>query len=580
MPAKASRHNNTGSNVAHLEGETPVDSSNNSTHKKFNTKRGCICGGKYLEALNADAGNASTRGELVSLEIDMPLTYTKTAEDHGEEVILLEFAPGDKENPFNWSSFRKAYSTALLCLMTLTIGLATTAYSSGIGSMCKDFGVEKEIGQLGLFLFNITCALAPLFLAPFCELVGRKLVYVGAYCCFTLTFIGLSLGKNIGTILVLRALLGLFGCVGTILVGGTFSDMYIPDKRSGPMALFSYIAILGTVGAPIYAGFIDMTIGWRWIEGIQGLSCVPLLIVILLTFKETRGGVTLKKRAKAIRAATNNEMYKSKMDLEARNIKQMLHNSSVKAIHMLATEPVVFAFGLWISFAWFLAFLFLSVIPITFTEKHGWNEGVSGLPYIALCIGVTLGYGLNYFQIRKYNQLMKERNGNVAPEARLYGALFGAIWLPIGLFIYSFTQYGYLTWVGPVIALALIAFGIFFIFESCYSFTADCYGENSSSAIAGQGLMRNTLGAISPLFANQFFHNMGSQWAGLLLALVAVLLTTLPFVMYKFGPALRARSKLAEVMQAEVEDSDIEGEKTNNAIDGQPGGTLMDPQRV
>jgi hypothetical protein len=34
------------------------------------------------------------------------------------------------------------------------------------------------------------------------------------------------------------------------------------------------------------------------------------------------------------------------MDLEAEDIKEMLRNSSSKAIHMLLTEPVVFSFGL------------------------------------------------------------------------------------------------------------------------------------------------------------------------------------------------------------------------------------------
>ena len=68
----------------------------------------------------------------------------------------------------------------------------------------------------------------------------------------------------------------------------------------------------------------------------------------------------------------------------------MLHNSLVKAIHMLPTEPVVFSFDLWIGYAWAVIFLFLSVIPITFEEKRGWSEGVGGLPYISLCIGVTV----------------------------------------------------------------------------------------------------------------------------------------------------------------------------------------------
>lgn len=373
MVRKSHHQNN---NVAHVEGNAESSQSSTNNEKPVQKFKGCVAGGQYLQALHAEEDKGASHGPLTEVEIDMPLTYFDHHRHEGEDFILLRFAPGDAENPFNWSNARKSMSTALLCLMTLTIGLATTAYSSGVSSMCSEFGVSTEIGQLGLFLFNFVCALAPMFLAPFCELVGRKVIYVGAYMCFCITFIGLSLGKNIATILVMRAFLGLFGCVGTILVGGTFDDMYPPEKRSRPMALFSYVAILGTVGAPIYAGFIDQAIGWRWIEGVQGLSCVPLLIIILVFFKETRGGVTLHKRAKALRAATGDERYKAQMDLEARNIKQMLNASSVKAVKMLATEPVVFAFGLWIAFAWFLTFLFLSVIPITFTEKHGWNEGV------------------------------------------------------------------------------------------------------------------------------------------------------------------------------------------------------------
>ncbi|KAF2091001.1 MFS general substrate transporter [Saccharata proteae CBS 121410] len=541
--------------VAHLEGNaTPSSGPSSTAEKPFFGEKGRIAGGKYLESIQGgeDARNAD-HGPLKEVDIDMPLTLTEVIKKDGEEHILLNFASGDTENPFNWPTKRKAFITALLCCMTLFIGLATTAYSSGISSMVEDLGVSTELGELGLFCFNFTCALAPLFLAPFCELVGRKVIYTGAYAGFIIVFIGLALGKNIATILVMRTFSGLFGCVGTILVGGTFSDMYPSESRARPMALFSYVAILGTVGAPIYAGFIDMTIGWRWIEGIQGLSNVPLFIIILFFFRETRGGVVLKKRAKALRAATGDQRYKSRMDLEARNVKEMLHASSVKAVKMLATEPVVLAFGLWIAFAWFLTFLFLSAIPITFQEHHGWNEGVAGLPYISLCVGVTIGWLANFLQIRKYESLMKEKNGHVLPEARLYGAMFGAIWLPIGLFIYSFTQYAFVSWVGPLIALAPIAIGIFFVFEATYSFTADCYGENSSSAIAGQGLMRNTLGAVSPLFATQFFHNVGSQYAGLILALIATVLTFIPFVMFKWGHILRARSKLAETEDGEEE---------------------------
>lgn len=411
--------------------------------------------------------------------------------------------------------------------------------------MIKDLHTTTEVAQLGLFSFNFVCAISPMFLAPFCELAGRQIVYVGAYLCFSLLFIGLALCKNIYGEIILRAFLGLFGCVGTILVGGTFDDIYQPAQRAVPMATFAWIAILGTVSAPIYCGFIDMKIRWRWVEGIQGLSNIPLLICVALFFKETRGEAVLGKRLTTIRKATNDGSYMTAGKLVAPDLKAMLYSSSVKAVYMLCTESVVFFFGLWIAFSWFLTFLFLSVIGITFKGNHGWNEGLAGLPYIGLALGCTAAYFLNFFQIQKYNKVNEETGGKAPPEARLYGCMCGAPALPIGLFIYSFTQYSFVHWIGPCIGLFLIAFGIFWIFESCYSYLADCYGPNSSSAIAGTGLMRNTLGATSPLYASYFFNNVGSQYAGLILSLIAVALTFLPYILFKWGPQVRARSKQA-----------------------------------
>ncbi|KAI5293379.1 hypothetical protein KEM52_005594 [Ascosphaera acerosa] len=524
--------------------------SESSRSVKDDPSRGFLVGGSHVGAENSYPTNGYP---VRQVDFDFPLTKFKKVNQDGTDYFVLDYVDGDKENPFNWPGAKKAYISSLLLLQTLMIGFGTTAYSAGINSMVEHFHKSTELGQLGLFCFNFACALAPLFLAPFCELVGRKVIYSGAFTLFALTFIGLSLGKNIATILVLRVLQGLFGCVGTILVGGTFSDMYVTAERAIPMATFSFIAIFGTVAAPIYAGFIDQQIGWRWLEGIQGMANIPLCILVTFTLQETRGGVFLKKRAQVLRAALGDQRYKSPMELESHNVKQMLHTSCVKAIKMLITEPVVLVFGLWIAFAWGVTFLFLSVIPITFTEHHGWREGVAGLPYISLAIGTTIAFGLNFFQIRKYESVCA-REGRAVPEARLYGAMAGGCMLPIGLFIYSFTQYPFVHWMGPMIALAPIAIGIFFIFESCYSYTSDCYGENSSSAIAGQGFFRNTLGAVTPLFASQFFHNVGSQYAGLILACVSAILSIIPFVLFKYGPALRARSRLARMGQAAAEE--------------------------
>jgi hypothetical protein len=181
---------------------------------------GRLCGGKHMTADVEDID--SDCGAIKTVECDMPLTLTEMVKHEDKEYIVLTFATGDKENPFNWNPWYKRSITTMLNLMTLFIGLATTAYSSGINSMCAEFGVPTIMGQLGLFTFNISCAIAPMLLAPFCELVGRRIVYGGAFSCFSILFIGLALAKDISTIIGLRLLLGLFGCVGTILVGGKY----------------------------------------------------------------------------------------------------------------------------------------------------------------------------------------------------------------------------------------------------------------------------------------------------------------------------------------------------------------------
>jgi hypothetical protein len=86
--------------------------------------------------------------------------------------------------------------------------------------------------------------------------------------------------------------------------------------------------------------------------------------------------------------------------------------------------------------------------------------------------------------------------------------------------------------------------GIFFIFGSTYSFSPDCYGENSSSAIAGQGLRRYILGGVVPLFASQL---LVSQCAILILAIFGTLLAFITFVVFKCGDILRERSQLGSV---------------------------------
>lgn len=62
------------------------------------------------------------------------------------------------------------------------------------------------------------------------------------------------------------------------------------------------------------------------------------------------------------------------------------------------------------------------------------------------------------------------------------------------------------------------------------------------------------------------YDGLGAEWASSLVGFVALLLMPIPFVLYKFGPALRNRSRYAPtksdptVEEEEKEMQDIDGD--------------------
>ncbi|KAE9395012.1 MFS general substrate transporter [Gymnopus androsaceus JB14] len=446
------------------------------------------------------------------------LTSTKDG-----DYIIISWPEGDPENPMNWDKTKKWTTTMLLCLMCLFIGLSTAGYSAGIAKMTEELGVSVEAGEVGMFVFNASFAIVPMFLGPLSEFLGRNLVYLGCYAMFCIWFIPIALAKNIGTVIVCRFLSGCFGAAGTTIIPGTLVDIWTTEER-------------GTVSAPLYNGYIDQNLGWRWIEWIQLIANGALFACELLLLRETRGSLLLARRAKKMRKETGDQRYRAPSELEAVSIKDLLHASTTRAALLLVREPVVFFFSLWLAFAWAMVFLFFSVISLTFVGNHGFSEGAGGLPYISCIIGTFFGLGACFHQKYLYDSATRKNNGVPVPEARLYWSTVGAVLLPISLFWFSWTQFSSVPWIVPC---------IYMIFDAVQNYLADGYGEYASSAISAQGFVRNMLAASFPLFSRQMFDNMKYQWAGTMLALIATVMVPLPFILIKYGGSIREKSPYA-----------------------------------
>lgn len=171
-----------------------------------------------------------------------------------------------------------------------------------------------------------------------------------------------------------------------------------------------------------------------------------------------------------------------------------------------------------------------------------------------------------FFDATKYRKEMARTQNRVAPEHRLYSALVGCWFVPIGLFVgetntelsvapplpygfsnssqwYAWTPRSSVHWIVPVLAGIPFGWGTLASFLSCMSYIVDTYTvTNSASAVAANGVIRFLLGAVFPLFIIQVYEALGIHWAGSLFAFISVAMIPVPWFFFWRGKGLRERS--------------------------------------
>ncbi|EXJ96089.1 hypothetical protein A1O1_01215 [Capronia coronata CBS 617.96] len=240
--------------------------------------------------------------------------------------------------------------------------------------------------------------------------------------------------------------------------------------------------------------------------------------------------------------------YKVAADDSRSSLAHMLYLSLTIPFKLLATEPVVFFFSLWISFAWALLYMTFSVLPLVFSTRHGFTTEQNGAVFAAITIGTVVATVVSIFQPILTNRRWPKLT--TSPEGRLYFVCLESALLPVGLFWFGWTTSASVHWISPVLAIGVAEMGIFVIYLAVFNYLADVYHRYASSALAAQSFMRNTLAAVFPLFTDQMFRTLGYPAASSLLGGISAVLTLVPWVLLFNGEKIRARSKIARQIMA------------------------------
>ncbi|KAF8320058.1 drug transporter [Clavulina sp. PMI_390] len=454
-----------------------------------------------------------------------------------DSEFIVDWAENDSGNPFHWSKTRKWTVTISVSTISGFSAAASSIIAIGFPSMQNDLKCTEFQATLSLALYPLGFALTPLILAPLSEEWGRRPIYLASSFLFTMLFLPIALATDIHAVMGLRFLQGAAASTGSAMVGGTLADIWTTEERGNPMSLFSF-AVLGVCGiAPAISGAVETSLGWRWIQWIGMIaSGVFLVFLVLYGAPETRGTILLAHRAKQLREKTGDLRYRT--PYPPPNLRQLIWLSTTRSIYFLFTEPIVTSFSLWIGFAWGLVYVLLDSIGIVFKELYGFNSWQIGLVFLTLTVGTAIGLALNPYQ----EHLYRKNYARIGPEARLYSACAAGVTFSLGSFLYAWTSYPFVPWIAPCIGIVIIIASVFAIYQAVFNYMADC----------------NVMGMAFPLFTRQLYKTLTFRWGAVL--------APIPFILFWFGPNIRARSKFASGIVSSKAVRDNEAELAGNKL--------------
>lgn len=189
---------------------------------------------------------------------------------------------------------------------------------------------------------------------------------------------------------------------------------------------------------------------------------------------------------------------------------------------------------------------------------RGWSLGQTGLAFLGIGLGTMLGIVAEPLIRKMINSHKKDpETGKVPPEASVSIICIAAILCPIGQLWFSWTCVPItIHWVWPILAGIPFGAGNTLVFIYGTNYLAGSYGIYSASALAGNSVVRSIVGGTLPLAGPAMYGALKPQWAGTLLGLVQVFLIPIPFIFYKWGSKIRAKSPLIKQMREEQERND------------------------
>ncbi|OXG97628.1 hypothetical protein C345_02003 [Cryptococcus neoformans A2-102-5] len=448
------------------------------------------------------------------------------------------------------STIRSVRSTRHCSKNVTTVVSVSAAYLTACSSLASftypameaEFGVSRLVCTLSVSLFVLGMAIGPLLTGPISEFTGRRRVLLCSIVCNFLLNIPVAFANNISVHLVFRFLSGFAGAAFGAVSGGVISDVF-PNKKVGtPMIIFTTVMLIGPVIGAIISALINANANWRWTYITVIIWAFVLSVLVYFLVPETSAAQLLTQKARRRRRETGEGKWQSPAEREDRSVLLAFRHSLGTPFVLLSTQMMVLFLDLWSSLILGILYLSFGGIPYMFTTQYHFTTLQSGLAFIGIGLGELFAIVVQLLLRGHYRHVALSHGGTAPPEVRLVPGMYGALIAPLGLLLLGTTSLPKVPWIIPILGSTFFGCGLVLALSSTFTYLIDAYRPVAASALSSNNFLRAVFACAFPLFGHQFYNRLGVTAGTCVLAGLLFAAAPLPFIFYKIGPRIRARS--------------------------------------
>lgn len=243
-------------------------------------------------------------------------------------------------------------------------------------------------------------------------------------------------------------------------------------------------------------GFIaeSTTLNWRWEDWVTLIFSGAILALVVLFLPETYPPTLLKWKAEHLRAITGDERYRAAIEIRQESLIFRLRRSLYRPFLLTAREPIIILLALYLTVIYIILFTFLNGYTFIFVDHYNLSEGLGGLCFAGIVIGLFLASILvpviYRWAKRDLAKIKAEGGTRLPPEFRLwYAMLGGSVAIPVSLFWMGWTARPDISIWSPLAASVLFGYGILCVSNFSFLASQKLTHYRSSSLVTSTSLM-------------------------------------------------------------------------------------------